>query len=212
MKAKSNQILFAYWNDVRDGRLAPRRFEIEPSRIAPILSETFIFERLDNDIYRFRIAGTRICDEFGTEFRGTNFLDGWATDDRITLSRHLQTVTHQGGVGLFTFACKMPAEGLVTFECILLPMIHTRDSVDRLLGGLSRLDEPPQAIDERFAVRRLKTAELIWPDGRPHSLLTGQHRQTPILPHVRNARIVRVDRRQFRVYEGGLAKSESADR
>lgn len=211
MKAKTTQVLYAYWNDVRQNRLAPRRFEIEPSRIAPILSETFILERLDDQTYRFRIAGTRICDDFGNEFRGTNFLDGWMPDDQITLTRHLQTATRQGGVSLITFEAKTPSDGVVTFECILLPLIHTRDSVDRLLGGLARLDEPKRQDDERLASRRLKSAEIVWPDGRPHALHAGHYSQAPLLPHVRNARIVRIDRRQFRVYEGGLAKPETAD-
>lgn len=211
MKSKTTQILYTYWNDVRGNRLAPRRFEIEPSRIAPILSETFILERLDDDTYRFRVAGTRICDDFGFEFRGTNFLDGWMSDDRITLYRQLQTITRQGGVGLITFEAKTSSEGFVTFECILLPLIHTRDGIDRFLGSLTRIDEPAASQQERLAIRRLKLAEVIWPDGRPHSIASSLQHQTPLLPHVRNARIVRMDRRQFRVYEGGLGKPENAE-
>lgn len=211
MKSKTTQILYTYWNEVRGNRLAPRRFEIEPSRIAPILSETFILERLDDATYRYRVAGTRICDDFGFEFRGTNFLDGWLSDDHITLTRQLQSITRQGGVGLITFEAKTPSEERVAFECILLPLIHTRDGVDRLLGSLTRIDTPAASPDERLAMRRLKSVELIWPEGRPHAMASGSHRQSPLLPHVRNARIVRIDRRQFRVYDGGLGKPESAD-
>ncbi|MEO1694679.1 MAG: PAS domain-containing protein, partial [Pseudomonadota bacterium] len=47
MKHSTSHSLYAYWNEVRDGRPAPRRFEIEPSRIAHILSETLILERVD---------------------------------------------------------------------------------------------------------------------------------------------------------------------
>lgn len=211
MKSKTTQILYAYWNEVRQNRLAPRRFEIEPARISPILSETFILERLDDDTFRFRVTGTRICDDFGSDFRSTNFLDGWLPDDRITLTRQLQTITRQGGVGILTFEAKTPSDGLVAFECLLLPLIHTRDTVDRLLGSMARLDNPAPPADERLAVRRLKSTEMIWPDGRPHALVAGQQRQAPLLPHVRNARIVRIDRRQFRVYDGGLGKSDSRD-
>lgn len=211
MKSKTSQILYAYWNDVRHDRMAPRRFEIEPSRISSILSETFILERLDNEVYRFRLAGTRICEEFGTEFRGTNFLDSWMPGDRTTLSRHLQTITRQGGVGLVTFDHKSLTEGLVTFECILLPLIHMRDTIDRFLGAFARVEAAAIPADERIAVRRLRSADVIWPDGRPYALLAGQHRQSPLLPHIRNARIVRSDRRQFRVYEGGLAKPETGE-
>lgn len=210
MQSKTSQTLYNYWNDVRQNRMAPRRFEIEPSRIAPILSETFILERIEADIYRFRLAGTRICDEFGVEFRGTNFLDGWTPDDRITLQRHLQSMTRQGGVGLLTLDVKDAAGALAAYECLLLPLMHTRDTIDRFLGALSRLDTPPITADERLSLRRLRTAEVIWPDGRPHAVRSNQNRQMPLLPHVRNARIVRVDRRQFRVYEGGLGKGPEA--
>ncbi len=212
MKSKTSQILYAYWNDVRQSRLAPRRFEIEPSRIAPILSETFILGRLDADTFRFRVAGTRISDEFGTELRGTNFLDGWVPEDRNTLTRHLEILMRQGGVGVVAIDVRTPALGLASFECLLLPLIHTRDTIDRFLGALSRLDGPQMRADERLAMRRLISAKVIWPDGRPHALLASQQRQWPIMPHVRDARIVRVDRRQFRVYEGGLAKSEASEK
>ena len=62
MKQSTIQVLFGYWNEVRGERLAPRRFEIEPARIATILPETFILERLDSETFPYRLAGTKICD------------------------------------------------------------------------------------------------------------------------------------------------------
>lgn len=208
MKSKTSQVLYSYWNDVRQGRLAPRRFEIEPSSITPILPDTFILECLDSETFRFRLAGTRICEEFGKEFRGTNFLDGWIAEDRITLHRHLSTMTQQGSVGVVTFDVRDSEGPRHVFECLLLPLIHTRDTIDRFLGALTRLDVHEAVNDERIAPRRLRSSEVIWPDGRPHALLGPAHRQIPFMPHVRNARIVRSARRQFRVYDGGLGKSD----
>ena len=68
----------------------------------------------------------------------------------------------------------------------------------------------PEAIPhgERLKLKRLVAHELIWPDGRPHSVVDKVDRQVPFLPHIRTARIVRADRRQFRVYDGGLTKTE----
>ena len=37
MKQTTIQTLYAYWDGVRAGRIAPRRLEIEPARIAAIL-------------------------------------------------------------------------------------------------------------------------------------------------------------------------------
>ncbi|MGD9784524.1 MAG: PAS domain-containing protein [Hyphomicrobiaceae bacterium] len=211
MKSKTSQLLFAYWNDVRNGRLAPRRFEIEPSRITPILPETFILERLDENAYRFRLAGTRICEDFGTELRGTNFLDGWPADDRLSVQRHLNAIAQQGGVGIITFKATAITGENGLFECILLPLLHTRDSVDRFLGGLTRLSTHLDEGPILGGGRRLTDLEIVWPDGKPHSIVSSLHRQVPFLPHVRNARIVRSERRQFRVYEGGLGKNGQDD-
>ncbi|MFN3869420.1 MAG: PAS domain-containing protein [Hyphomicrobiaceae bacterium] len=206
MKAKASQALYAYWNEVRKGRLAPRRFEIEPSRITPVLPETFILERLSSETYRFRLAGTRVCELLGGELRGANFLDGWSNEDAITVARQLQASGQQGGVLLLTFETVNFGQVSAAFECILLPLVHTRDYADRFVGALSRLPPAEMAALERATSRRLVSAEMIWPDGKPHAVMATANRQAPFLPHVRNARIVRSERRQFRVYEGGLGK------
>ena len=51
MKQRTLETLYGYWNEVRAGRLA-QRLEIEPSRIAAILAETFMLERIDARTYR----------------------------------------------------------------------------------------------------------------------------------------------------------------
>ncbi len=100
MKHKTSKALFAYWDAVRAGRAAPLRFEIDPSKISAILPYTFILERIDAENYRFRLAGTRMCEIFGHELRGTNFLDGWETIDRLPLLRQFSTMTRQASAGI----------------------------------------------------------------------------------------------------------------
>jgi hypothetical protein len=202
MKQKITQTLFNYWNEVRQDRVAPRRFEIEPAQIASILPHTFILERRDAE-YRFRLAGTAVCDAFGQEFRETNFLDGWPEDDAISLERLLSVATQQGGVGILEVEAATAQRRTVTFEAIILPLVHTRDSIDRLLGAISPVDAADWLGYEPLTSRRLVTSKIVWPNGKPQSVLDLMHRQAPFLPHVRKARIVRSERRQFRVYDGG---------
>src|SRR5262245_16401234 len=57
----ATQALYAYWNEVRGDRLAPRRLEIQPARIAEHLLDTFILERSGRSAFRFRLAGTRVA-------------------------------------------------------------------------------------------------------------------------------------------------------
>jgi hypothetical protein len=208
MKQRTCQILYAYWNEVRGQRVAPHRFEIEPARIVSILPETFILERIDTTTYRFRLAGTRICEQFGVEFRGTNFLDLWTARDRHTLERQLSNITEHAAVGVLNFEVSTADHRSVQFEVVLLPLVHTATSVNRLLGAMSAVETPPWLGTERLQSRRLLGHELNWPDGRLRTRLETTHRQEPFAPQMRGARFVRVDRRQFRVYDGGLAQGE----
>jgi hypothetical protein len=206
MKQRTSQVLYAYWNDVRGDRMAPRRFEIEPSRIAAILPETFILERLTAETFRFRLAGTRICEQLGIELRGTDFLDLWTGEDRDLVQRDLATLARQGGAGLLEAEALTASGQGVRLELLLLPLVHTQNSVDRLLGALSPIDAPAWLGTERATRYRLLRHEVIWPDGRPHSLIERNH-QAPFHATIQTARLVRSDRRQFRVYDGGRSET-----
>lgn len=206
MRDAVSRSLYAYWNDVRGERLAPQRFEIEPSRIAGILPDTFILERIDSATMRFRLAGTRICETFGAEFRGVNVFDLFGDEDRVTLRRQFSVIARQGAVGVFTIGAETVGGLKATFEMVLLPLVHTRDTVDRFIGGIGPIERPAWLGTVPLVTKKILAHELVWPDGRPHAMIDQSHRQAPFLPHVREARIVRSDRRQFRVYDGGLSK------
>ncbi len=208
MKQAVSQTLYAYWNEVRGERLAPSRFEIDPSRIGGILPDTFILERVDSETARFRLAGTRICEAFGVEFRGVNLLDVFSMDDRATLKRQIESTVRQGTVGVFSLQAKSEDGLNARFEMILLPLTHNSAAVDRLLGALAPLDEPSWLGADPIARVSIVACDPIWPDGRPHSVINAMGRQSPFLPAMRQARIVRSDRRQFRVYEGGLGRDD----
>lgn len=205
MREVISQTLFGYWNDLRAGRLAPRRFEVEPAQIAGLLPDTFIIERPDPQTSRFRLAGTRICDSFGTEFRGINLLDLVGDADRITLERQMSVIARQGAVGVFTFRSMSKGGHAVDWEMLVLPLIHLNGDVDRFLGSIAMHERPLWLGHEALASHRLIDNELIWPDGRPHQLIDAARRQAPFRPENKDVRIVRADRRQFRVYEGGLS-------
>lgn len=212
MRHTTSQLLFGYWNDVRAGRPAPRRFDIEPSQISHILSETLILERVDFETYRFRLAGTKVCEQFGFELRGVDLLALWdQAEDRLNLEQHLATITRQSKVGVTTFTAETRRGATAQFEMILLPLIHTQNRVDRCLGAISMAW--PNADDSRdrtFRNHRLSTVTTFTPEPvATHDLgVNGGAEPLPLKPAVRAARIVRHNRRQFRVYDGGRSTSE----
>ncbi len=214
MRHQATQSLYAYWNEVRGDRLAPRRLEIQPARIGGFLIDTFILERADRGSFRFRLAGTRVAARFGADLRAQDFLSSWSEGDRSLLDHHLAAITELGRAGLFTGeavqadAGRSGAPASVPFELLVLPLMHTGHSIDRLLCLLVPLDELHEQSNVPITGLKLHAAEAIWPNGAPDDPVSFLDRQSPLHPHVRTARIVRQGRRQFRVYEGGRTEAE----
>ena len=207
MKEPTSRQLYAYWNDIRGDRLAPRRFEVEPSRIAALLPDTFILESIDAATARFRLAGTRICEAFVNEFRGLNVFELFGPEDRVALKRTFAPIAGQGAVGLIAIEGRTETGKLAGFEMLVVPLIHTEDTIDRYLGSMTPVSPPAWLGHEPIVSIRLVSSELIWPEGRPKAVADAMKRQSLFMPHIRNARIVKSDRRQFRVYDGGLGKN-----
>ena len=209
MRHKTSETLYAYWNGVRGPDLAPRRFDIEPAKIARILSSTFMLERLDPRTYRYRLAGTAVCNIFGAELRGTNFLDGWPPDDHLSLMRRLSVLSGRGAVGLVHLEAAPPGRASAPFELLLLPLRHTGETLDRVLGSFVALDCPGWLGHLPLATKRLIANEFIWPAGSPGGEsgarpLPARPLHVPLALSPCGGRVVRSERRQFRVFEGGL--------
>ena len=220
MRQPTTQGLYQYWNIVRNGRLAPRRYEIEPSQIVPFLSETMI---MDGPIEscRIRVAGLQIGEWLGDNLRDQYFLDLWNTSDQAVLRDNLRTVVQYGAVGLFTFAADLSDETeSARFELLLLPLTHLGDRIERLICSVAILDGPEWLSTSLPTQLRLTSNEIIWPDGRPRSL-TGRAQpsfyrggEVPVVrgqPGIRRARLVRHERRSFLVYDGGRAEAPQDD-
>jgi len=215
MRHKTSETLFAYWNGVRGEHLAPRRFQIEPAKISGILSSTFMLERLGPATYRYRLAGTTVCNMFGAELRGTNFIDGWPPEDHLSLMRRLSVLSGRGAVELIHLEAAPAGRPSVGFELLLLPLRHTGEAIDRVLGSFVALDRPSWLGHVPLATKRLIANEFIWPASNSNGAapelgpvpLRPNHTPTPLSP--RGGRIVRSERRQFRVFDGGRNEEKS---
>jgi hypothetical protein len=208
MRQKTSKLLYDYWNDVRKGRLAPCRYEIEPAKIAMLLPETFIVECEGTQNYKIRLAGTRICEQFGRELRGTRLLDFWLPNDREALETLLHNVVADGAVAVARFSAEKEDEHRrAYFEMTLMPLIHADHTVNRMLGCLTAIDPPFWLGTTQLRAFELRTINLVWPDGQPAFLTAGkQGLATAALDTSDgNGRSTGDVRRRFRVFEGGLS-------
>lgn len=211
MRHPTSRSLYQYWNEVRGARIAPRRFEIEPSRISKLLPETFILESVSDDVLRYRLAGTRLSCQFGRDFRGANFLDQWTPRERSIVMEKLESLTASGCPAVIISEASSARGRKAVFEIILLPLVHTGGTIDRILGAASCISPPSWIGEDPLVRQRLIDVRIVLPESDPeHGVRSGPIEMVrdleppPFLAHVRNARIVRQDCRQFRVYDGGL--------
>ncbi len=207
MQEAVSQSLFSYWNALRGNRPAPRRLEIDPSRIADNLPDTFILERVDASTLRFRLAGTRITEALGMELRGKNLMDLFNSEDARTLQQQTDLIATHCASGVFRFSGSNARGQSTSFEMLILPLTHVQDSVDRFLGSITSIEKPSWLGMSELTSRTLIDHEIIWPGGRVPMLEDHAARQAPFHPLRREARIVKSARRQFRVYDGGLCSA-----
>lgn len=196
MQQPTSRQLYAYWDRVRNGRVAPRRFEIEPAKIAALLPETFIAEGVGPLGHRFRLAGTRICEQFGRELRGADLLSLWEEADRDAVAALLRSVLADAAVGYGRFKAYTHTNRQANFEFVLLPLIHTGEAINRILGAITAIEPPFWLGAEPLLRQEIVEVNVHWPDGVPAFMARG------------GAEIISLARRRFRLLEGGLRKGE----
>ncbi|HYJ59579.1 MAG TPA: PAS domain-containing protein [Methyloceanibacter sp.] len=186
MQQPTSRQLYAYWDRVRNGRVAPRRFEIEPAKIASLLPQTFIAEHTGMLGYRFRLAGTEICKQFGRELRGADLLGLWETGDRDAFDSLLHNVFTDAAVGHGRFRAFAANNREASFEFVLLPLIHAGDAVNRILGAITAVDPPFWLGAEPLLRQEIVEINVHWPDGAPAFAPQG------------GAEVINLARRRFR--------------
>ena len=167
MKHPTSRELYRYWSLVRGNEAAPLRSAIEPSDIRKILADTFIAEVSDADVYRVRLAGTRVCALYGREIKGSNLLDFWKAEDRSAFSTLAAAVTEDGAAALLSVEVRTAGDREAVCELLLLPLRHGPAKFDRILGSLAPIERPFWLGSDPVVAQRIISLRLIWPDQNP---------------------------------------------
>lgn len=164
--------LFEYWNRLRGRRPAPKRTEIKPNAIGPLLADTFILQVTSGGDITFRLAGTRICGLYGYELKGIRFASLWQEDDRNLTMRLLQSVLDSNDVIATRFEGRSSQGRKQAFEMLLLPLSHEEDD-RRILGTICAIGEQYWLGAHPLVENTLKTVRSIDPDSeRPFQMNT----------------------------------------
>jgi hypothetical protein len=104
----------------------------------------------------------------------------------------LGNVFSDGAVGHGRFRAYAINERPADFELILLPLIHTGESINRILGAITAIEPPFWLGAEPLARQEVVELNLHWPDGVPAFMTQ------------RGAEVISLSRRRLRILTGGL--------
>ncbi|MGK6316799.1 PAS domain-containing protein [Neorhizobium sp. DT-125] len=170
MRNQASRRIFDYWTDLRGNRAAPLRTEIDPVALRHLLPHLFIAAVDSDGLPAFRLAGTRICDLFGREFRGAAFAEAWLEGDRPRAIEIVRSVIHYEQPALLEVGMS-DGDGRRDYEMLLLPVRAAEEAgSDRVLGALLPHDTPFPAT--RLPVSGLSLENWTFLDGHGASFVS----------------------------------------
>ncbi len=148
---------------------APARDQIDPGAIKWILPDIFILEYKGEGNFPFSLAGTHLCDHYGTELRGLNMCDFWAGQDRTSFVHVLQSVVEESAVGVVGFSAHTTLEGSCNMEMLVMPVKSPANRPPRVLGCISAFEKPVwmDRENEKISHHEISSLRMMWPDKEP---------------------------------------------
>ncbi|MGF1605672.1 MAG: PAS domain-containing protein [Rhodothalassiaceae bacterium] len=139
-----------YWLHLRGDRVAPRRADLRPADIKPILKWLFIFDRQweqETPRYRVRLQGTAVCDLCHGNYQGS-YLDSFTSTEcyasRAAMFRAaIETCTPQYAAVLPSLAWsdERQAEFRLDVSLGAFPFCSGETEVDQLIVVVAPKDE-----------------------------------------------------------------------
>jgi len=164
MKNNIAEEVLNYWEDLRQGRLVPKRSEIDPRKFRTALNYTFILEASTPDNIRFRLAGNKLCDCMGMEMRGMPAYAMFDMSSRNNFNQALQNALARPEL--------LDIQLTPTAKMLLLPMANEEDAINRILGCVT-VDPQHPDFPTRFHIQSIGRTRIIAATAvKPH-LVTG---------------------------------------
>ncbi len=170
MSTPALKVLLNYWEELRNGRVAPLRSEIDPRAFESALQHTFVIERVERDNFRFRLAGMKLCDYMGMELRGMPATALIEHGDRSRFQALLEGFFTKPGIVQLELRVAHQSGNTIPARMLLLPMRGHDGKINRVLGGLT-CDGPPTSTPTRFAITDLNVSRIVATKQRQQSVL-----------------------------------------
>jgi len=144
-------------------RLAwPERSDIQPANCRELLGDMFILD-IDNGLYNFRLAGTRLCSIFGKELKGDSFVETLNDQDHSVAENWVDQMAHDDFTTLICAEGVTATGKVLPLETLLLPLNHFDKRSRRLLGITIPLEVPYWMGEEPIIEVKILSVRVLRP-------------------------------------------------
>lgn len=153
LRAETLKTLYSYWRELRRGRPAPARADIDPSEIIGVLPHISLFDvERSPRRYRIRLLGTQIVNWYGCDVTGS-YLDeiDFGVSDRFNfeiLNRAVDEIAPAHMSGEYT---KYDGR-CIRYERLYLPLSENGECVNMLLGAAVRLPYDAAIVNDSLDI------------------------------------------------------------
>ena len=171
----SSRALFRFWEQMRAEQAAPRRDQLDLSRIKPLVPNLFIAAHDPSTAtYRWRLAGTALCEMMCHEVTGGNLLADWDRFDANVAARYLGKVIHALQPCLIRTRMQTDLNQMLGAELVGLPLQSAAGNSVHVFGGIFPFRSPASMGYSRILRLELSGARTIWTEHLPGDQLLAQ--------------------------------------
>jgi len=179
----SSRALFRFWEAIRAENAAPRRADLDLRQIRGLIPHLFIADYDQRKMrYRWRLAGTGICELYRCELTGGDVLAGWDSFERGVMSRFLGGVAGKLQPCVFRLRLTTDYGQTIGAEMVGLPVAAADGRAIHIFGGIFPFVDLSSVYYQQIAGLELSSARSIWTEPLPGDQLLAQTAGPPGQP------------------------------
>ena len=173
--------LKAYWENLRAGRVAPYRSEIDPREFKHALENMFILEIVGDKNIRVRLAGMKMCEMMGMEVRGMSPRAFMMPGDRSGFDQAILDVVAKPTVTEFVMETVDYNGHSGTAYVLMMPLRSDFGEITRILGCITDTGSAYEA-PVRMRITRMKSEPIQFDEAADEAQIAGFAERQPSFP------------------------------
>jgi len=160
-------MLMRAFDQMRGGRTAPRREDLDLKQVRKLVPNLFIAEQAASPgDFRWRLAGTAVSALMGREVTGSGITDGWDRQDSERIRRFLSGISGAHKPDILRMRFMTDRGQWILAQIAAVPLMAADGLTTQVLGGLFTFPDPDLKHHDAITARELVLAREAPPQPR----------------------------------------------